>query len=357
MKNIIISKAPARICLFGDHQDYLGLPVIACAIDKYMTVEGEVNSDGVLNFNLIELNQKVCIDINDDLSFIKKGDHLRAVIKTLRTFGCEINLGMNIKVMSDIYINAGISSSSALTVSLVSFFIKVFGIKRQINKELIAEIAYHSEVIEQGGSGGKMDQYSIAIGNTTFLETGSKFSYKEIDSGINSFIIANSGVSKNTDGVLNLLKNKALDAIRKIQKINSQFNIAQCKKDEIKNYSKFLDYESLIYFSAAVENHDITLKALKEMENSNTNIKVLGELMNLHHSILKNKLKITVPRIDRMIDAANLAGAYGSKIIGSGGGGSIVVICDFKNEKNMIKSIRQAGAIDISNVKISKGVI
>ena len=122
MKNIIISKAPARICLFGDHQDYLGLPVIACAIDKYMTVEGEVNSDGVLNFNLIELNQKVCIDINDDLSFIKKGDHLRAVIKTLRTFGCEINLGMNIKVMSDIYINAGISSSSALTVSLVSFF-------------------------------------------------------------------------------------------------------------------------------------------------------------------------------------------------------------------------------------------
>ena len=37
-----------------------------------MTVEGEVNSDGVLNFNLIELNQKVCIDINDDLSFIKK---------------------------------------------------------------------------------------------------------------------------------------------------------------------------------------------------------------------------------------------------------------------------------------------
>ena len=117
-------------------------------------------------------------------------------------------------------------------------FDKVFGIKRQINKELIAEIAYHSEVIEQGGSGGKMDQYSIAIGNTTFLETGSKFSYKEIDSGINSFIIANSGVSKNTDGVLNLLKNKALDAISKIQKINSKFNIAQCKKDEIKKKLK-----------------------------------------------------------------------------------------------------------------------
>ena len=48
--------------------------------------------------------------------------------------------------------------------------------------------------------------------------------------------------------------------------------------------------------------------------------------MNLHHNILKNKLKITVPKIDQMIDAANLAGAYGSKIIGSGCGGSIVAV-------------------------------
>ncbi len=25
--------APGRICLFGEHQDFLGLPVIACAIE------------------------------------------------------------------------------------------------------------------------------------------------------------------------------------------------------------------------------------------------------------------------------------------------------------------------------------
>ena len=29
MQNKIISKAPGRVCLFGDHQDYLGLPIIA----------------------------------------------------------------------------------------------------------------------------------------------------------------------------------------------------------------------------------------------------------------------------------------------------------------------------------------
>lgn len=356
MKNTIISKAPARICLFGDHQDYLGLPVIACAIDKYITVEGEFNSDILLNFNLIDLNKEVCINVNEDLIVIKKGDHIRAVIKTLRTFGCYVNSGMDIKVQSDIYINAGISSSSALTVCLVYFFIKAFGINREINNELIAEIAYRSEVIEQGGSGGKMDQYSIAIGNTIFLETGSRFSYKKINSGFSSFIIANSGIEKNTDGVLKELRNKATDAIGKVQKFNSKFDILKCKNENVEDYSKILDNESFVYFKAAVENHHVTLKALKEMENSNTSTKVLGELMNLHHNILKNKLKITVPKIDQMIDAANLAGAYGSKIVGSGCGGSIVAVSSINNEEKIMKSILEAGAIDVSRVKISKGI-
>ena len=51
------SKAPARICLFGDHQDYLGLPVIACAINKYMIVEGVPNNANYLLFTLIDLNK------------------------------------------------------------------------------------------------------------------------------------------------------------------------------------------------------------------------------------------------------------------------------------------------------------
>jgi len=355
LKNIIISKAPARICLFGDHQDYLGLPVIACAINKYMTVEGGFVTGDQLNFNLIDLNKKVSININEDIIVIKKGDHIRAVIKTLRAFGCRVNSAMDIDVRSDIYINAGISSSSALTVSLINFFIKAFGINREINNELIAEIAYNSEVIEQGGSGGKMDQYSITLGNTIFLETGSKFSYKEINTGFNSFIIANSGIEKNTDRVLKDLKNKALDALVKVQKINSNFDILKCNKQELETYSNLLDNKSFTYFKAAVENYHITMKALNEIESSNTSIKVLGELMNLHHSILKNKLKITVPKIDHMINAANLAGAYGSKIIGSGGGGSIVAISNIKNENKIMKSILNAGATQVCKVKISKG--
>ena len=41
MTKPIVAKAPARICFFGDHQDYLKLPVIAGTINRYIQVEGQ----------------------------------------------------------------------------------------------------------------------------------------------------------------------------------------------------------------------------------------------------------------------------------------------------------------------------
>ena len=87
----MISKAPARVCLFGDHQDYLGLPVIACAINKYIVVEGAPNNTNYLIFNLTDLDQIVEINLDEDFSSLKKGDHVRHVIKTLKNNNININ--------------------------------------------------------------------------------------------------------------------------------------------------------------------------------------------------------------------------------------------------------------------------
>ena len=43
--NKIIAEAPGRVCLFGDHQDYLELPVIASAIDRFITIEAVENGN------------------------------------------------------------------------------------------------------------------------------------------------------------------------------------------------------------------------------------------------------------------------------------------------------------------------
>ena len=351
----MISKAPARVCLFGDHQDYLGLPVIACAINKYIVVEGVPNNTNYLIFNLTDLGQIVEINLDEDFSSLKKGDHIRHVIKTLKNNNININKGYDIKISSDIFINAGISSSSAFTVALISFFIKIFDSKIS-SEELVAELAYQSEVVDQGGSGGRMDQYSISIGNTIFLETKSAFSFKKINNPIKNFIIANSGVKKQTDLILKNLKNKTINAVNTIKLKNPSFNLNKVSIKGIYEYENQLSKTSFNYIKAAVENHSITQAAYLEMTKKTSNFNNIGELMNRHHDILKNDLSITVPLIDEMIDSALKNGAYGAKIIGSGGGGSILILSNEKDQNKLINAMYSAGAKEVVKANVSGGI-
>jgi len=352
----MISKAPARICLFGDHQDYLGLPVIACAIDKYIFINGKLNNSNFLNFDLQDLGKKISINLNDNLKEIEKGDHIKYVLKSLKKNKIVINKGYDIKVKSEIFINAGISSSSALIVALINFFLQIFN-PEKISEKFISELAYQSEVVEQGGSGGRMDQYSITIGNTIFLETNTNNSFFKIKSPFKNFIIANSGIKKPTDLVLKNLKDKSIDSVNKIKKINESFILSKVKKSEIYRYKKLLDKTSFNYFEAAVSNHHITLSALNELKKIKPNLNKLGRLMNEHHNFLKNNLKITVPKIDEMIDIATKNGAYGAKIIGSGGGGSILILSNENKQDNIINKLFSIGVNDVVKANESPGIL
>ena len=72
----IISLAPGRICLFGDHQDYLGLPVIACAIDRNIRLTAVPNDLMVFNIDMPDIKTKRVIRINEKPAYVDKEDHL-----------------------------------------------------------------------------------------------------------------------------------------------------------------------------------------------------------------------------------------------------------------------------------------
>ena len=78
--------------------------------------------------------------------------------------------------------------------------------------------------------------------------------------------------------------------------------------------------------------------------------------MNQHHFILKNYLKITTPLIDKMVDSANKSGALGSKIVGSGGGGSIVCLSDNEScSRQILEELIKFGAKKAFIANIGKG--
>ena len=59
---LITSEASARICLFGDHQDYLNLPVIAGTIDRKIKIKATPNSTTTYFLQLLDLEENITIN-------------------------------------------------------------------------------------------------------------------------------------------------------------------------------------------------------------------------------------------------------------------------------------------------------
>ena len=72
---------------------------------------------------------------------------------------------------------------------------------------------------------------------------------------------------------------------------------------------------------------------MPELEKDEPNHKFIGELLSEHHTILRDVLQVSTPKIESMIDAAMDAGALGGKINGSGGGGCMFAYAPDQPEK------------------------
>jgi galactokinase len=352
----ITSLAPGRTCLFGDHQDYLGLPVIACAIDRNIKLSAEQNNTHTFVLNMIDIDEVRIINIEATFDKLEPRDYFASSLRVLRRYGCVPDTGYDITVTGDIPINSGTSSSSALLMAWIHFLITAFGVDNEVTPEFISKIGYESEVLEHGEPGGMMDHFSIGAGNIVFINTKSPFSYKIIGTELKGLITGVSGVPKETIGLLGEVKGNALIAIDIVKQNFPNFDLNTSEIEDLDRYRNCLPDRLMPYFDAALKNYHYTKQALKEFEKPVLDLKKIGELMNQHHEVLRDLLKITVPRIDAMINAALRAGAYGAKIVGSGGGGSIVVIADPLKESQVIDAILKAGALEAYSVSVDPGV-
>ena len=351
----IISLAPGRTCLFGDHQDYLGLPVIACAISRNIKLTAVQNNTGVFKINMIDIDQVRIIDINQTFPELAPRDYFASSLRVLRRHGCIPDIGYDITVTGNIPINSGTSSSSALLLAWINFLVNTYGVDEEVTPEFISKMGYLSEVVEHGEPGGMMDHYSIGVGNIVHIDTRDPFSFTIIGTKLGGLITGVSGVPKETIGLIGDLKGNALMAIGTIKEHFPDFDLNKTEIEDLDKYLNYLPDRLIPFFEGAIKNHHYTKMALIEFQKPMLDLKKIGALMNDHHAVLRDLLKITVPRIDDMINAALKAGAYGAKIVGSGGGGSIVVMAEPGNEAPIIEALLAAGAVEAYAVTVDPG--
>ena len=336
-------KAPARICFFGDHQDYLDLPVIAGTINRYIYIEGTPNSTTNLFLQFIDIDKDMSIDLNEQLNTIHNEDYIRSVLVVLRKQGFHFTQGHDIKIWGDIPINAGVSSSSALVVAWIRFLLTATNQDQDISDIQIGQWAYEAEVTYFNQPGGLMDQYTIAQGGLLYIDT-LKAETQRLRADFGSLVIAESGIAKQTLTVLQNAKTYGRAAIAEVQKNVPNFNMQEAGEEAYKEYLKYVSKPYQAHWYAAVNNFVLTQNAKAMLSSSTTDHVTLGKWMNAHQDILQERIQNTPEVMQKQIKAALQAGALGAKIIGSGGGGCMVAMVSEATKEKVILAFLKAGA-------------
>ncbi|MAJ31183.1 MAG: GHMP kinase [Flavobacteriaceae bacterium] len=346
-------RVPSRICLFGDHQDYLNLPVIAAAIDRYMNLEYTPTASSFFKINLIDLERTLEVHF-DDTTKVSNNDYFRSCIEVLKTYGFEFQSGYELNIHSDIPINAGLSSSSALVVSWLRFLVEVLHNPRQItiSDYQIGRWAYESEVLFFQQPGGCMDQFTIANSGVIYIDTLTQ-QLRRLPKPKGCYVIANSGISKDTLTVLAEAKKLALSSIEKaIQEEGKVDKVTDFSLDDYHNYLHLMTQDERPYWFSTLENYRITLNALKAMTAEHSS-KVIGSLLNQHQYILKKYIKNTPEIMQGWIDGVIQDGALGAKIIGSGGGGCLLAVCnDDESAQKIVFRFKEMGAKEAFQINL-----
>ncbi|MCY4298001.1 MAG: GHMP kinase [Flavobacteriaceae bacterium] len=349
-ENISI-QIPARVCLFGDHQDYLKLPVIAAAINRYITLTAQSISEPYFKIQLPDIHQKRSIDLQHTIDELPPNDYFLSGIKWFQEQGVVFQQGYQITISSDIPINAGLSSSSALVVAWIRFLLLIQNkISRPSDLE-IGKIAHQVEVSHFNQPGGIMDQYTISQGGMLYINTTTR-DCTFLPKSLNHLVIAESGIEKKTLQVLLKAKTYALEAAQQVQKKHPNFDLLQSSVSDYGKYKDLVSQKLQPYWYATIHNYSITLKAKTILQKAPMNQQQIGKLINQHQDILQSCIQNTPIEMQHQIQSALRAGALGAKTVGSGGGGCIVALATQKTKNNVIQAFLDAGSKNAYPIEI-----
>jgi galactokinase len=352
INNKLKVSAPGRVCLFGEHQDYLGLPVIPCAISLCIEIEGVIRNDLKINIDLPDIQDKESFLIEKEIPYRKERDYFRSGVNILQRENFTFSRGFNCTVRGKIPISSGVSSSSALAVAWIKFLSKMSDQNSDLRLEDIAKYAHRAEVIEFKEPGGMMDHFSSALGNVIFIDFYPEIRIEQIQADLKGFVLGDSKQQKDTKRILSEVKNRVIDITKSISKRHPDFNLHDITVDSLKEYTSNLSPPELRLIKGTIRNHDITKEAKEVLKKEPLDHNRIGQLINEHNDILRDILKITTPKIDRMVEASLEAGAHGAKITGSGGGGCMFAYCS-ENQKDILDAIEKEGGkgyiVDMDN--------
>jgi galactokinase len=349
------------LCLFGEHQDYLGLSVVATAIDlrfralvrhldaPYIRIAIRDARQGRLDEDPAQVRyEHLEIDLTQPIRYLGARDYLRSTIKVLQQSGYAL-CGLDIRLDSDIPIGKGMCSSSTMIVVLIKAVLEAIDHPHRDEPRAIAELAFQAEVTEFAEPGGRMDHYTSAIGGLVHLDFSGHFAIEPLAAlPAGCFILFDSLTGKDTTRVLAEAKTPTLQALEALRPagINDMGDffeadgaLCQARLASLAGLNETLRRK----LRANIENHRILREGLAVLRTRPFDQHRFGQLLSAHHEHLRDGLGISTPVIESILATATAHGALGGKINGSGGGGCCFVYASADQADQIACAVRRRG--------------
>ena len=316
------ASAPAKIMLFGEHFVVYGNPAILGSIDRRIRVSARRIEPPIIN-------------IRSDSGFFasfaterleKPGPNFSeaqnvmyplysAIYEVIRGHShCnEGNSGVEININSDIPWGIGLGSSAASCVATIAAVGSLF---LEPDRQWIFTRALRAERIIHKCSSGA-DCYVSTFGGLIYYVRNGK--NRKIRSRRDlSLIVVNTGIKHSTKVLVSLVKN-------------------------------FRDENTALFDRLATSATHICKQAVTALTEDNQ-VK-LGRLMSKNHNLLKS-LGVSNEDIDNIVGFCLDNGAYGAKLTGAGGGGSVIALIPDQCKMEFVSKISKKNSCECIPVRI-----
>lgn len=312
------SKAPLRISFSGGGTDVppypeeLGGAVLSVTINKYAFASLAPNSGKAVRIDSLDYDVIANYQVDSQLRYDGQLDLVKGVINR---FGNRT--GFDMFIHSDAPPGSGMGSSSSMVVALVGV-IKEF-LQVRLSAYEVAQLACEIERRDIGIPGGMQDQYAATFGGFNLIEF-----YKD-NVVVNPLRVA--------PHILNEL----------------EYQLMLCYTGQTRLSAGLIEKQVGYYREGRAE----TLAGMKELKRITYEMKdalVQGRLYDFAELLResgesKKRMNpdVTDPQIEELYFESRKHGVIGGKILGAGGGGFLLLFCEFNRKHVVAERLERMG--------------
>jgi galactokinase len=305
----LVSAAPGRVNLIGEHVDYNQGLVLPFAIDSVTYCALRLRDDEKI---LLSSKQVESIIYETSLSNLapKTGlDWTRYILGVIWSLG--IKRGVEILIDSEVPQGAGLSSSAALGLTRIE----------------LAQLTQRAENEFVGVPCGIMDQtISLLgkVGHAILLDcrdlTSKLIPVNFAENGLRLLIIDTQAHHALVDG--GYAKRRA--QCEEVAEFFGLISLRDLSATELEKKKTLLDstlYSRALHVVTEIDRVNAAVSALKIND-----FRLFGELLNQSHDSLRFQYQVSCPELDCAVEISQKSGALGARMIGGGFGGSAIAL-------------------------------